>query len=230
MSRREALVSASAVLRESSTWGLHGHVQGGGGLIGQDDRRVVGHGDGDDHPLAHTAGELVRVVLHPPLGVGDPHQLKERHGLGHRLVLVDVLVGLHGLGDLPTHRVDRVEGGHRILEDHGDADAADLGQLLLLETEDLAPCVGDRTGHRGVLCQQAHGRQGGDRFSRSGLADDAQHLLGGEGETDATDGTHRAVAGGEVDHQVVHGHRGVGHVRRAPGSSSGRGPRAGRRR
>src|SRR5699024_19579 len=42
---------------------LDGHVQGGGGLVGDDEAGVTGQGDGDHHSLAHAAGELVGV--HP---------------------------------------------------------------------------------------------------------------------------------------------------------------------
>ena len=31
---------------------------------------------GDNHPLAHPAGELVRVLLHAVLGVGDTDKLQ----------------------------------------------------------------------------------------------------------------------------------------------------------
>ena len=43
--------------------GLDGHVQGGGGLVGDQELRVVAESHGDHDTLAHTAGQLVRVVL-----------------------------------------------------------------------------------------------------------------------------------------------------------------------
>jgi hypothetical protein len=50
---------------------LHGDVERGGRLVGDDHVRVVGHRDGDDHPLAHAAGQLVREVVQPLARVGD---------------------------------------------------------------------------------------------------------------------------------------------------------------
>ncbi len=44
---------------------LHHHIQRRGGLIHDQKLGVEGHGDGDHQPLAHAAGELVRVVLEP---------------------------------------------------------------------------------------------------------------------------------------------------------------------
>ena len=49
--------------------GLDGHIQGGGGLVTDEDLGPAGDGDGDDDPLAHAAGELVRVLLIAALGV-----------------------------------------------------------------------------------------------------------------------------------------------------------------
>ena len=34
----------------------------------------------DHDPLAHAAGELVRVVVHPPRRLGNAHQLKQFYG------------------------------------------------------------------------------------------------------------------------------------------------------
>ena len=41
--------------------GLHGHVERGGRLVGDQQLRVAGDGHGDHRPLAHAAGELVGV-------------------------------------------------------------------------------------------------------------------------------------------------------------------------
>ena len=42
---------------------LNGDVQRGGRLIGDQQRRAAGERHGDHHPLAHAAGELVRIAL-----------------------------------------------------------------------------------------------------------------------------------------------------------------------
>jgi hypothetical protein len=40
-------------------------VQVGGGLVGQDQRRVVGQGPGDGHPLLLAAGQVAGTVAEP---------------------------------------------------------------------------------------------------------------------------------------------------------------------
>ncbi len=69
-------------------------------------------------PLAHAAGHLVRVLLQPPLGLGDPHRLEQRQGEFVGVVLGDVEVLAERLGDLLADLHDRVQRGHRVLEHH----------------------------------------------------------------------------------------------------------------
>ena len=52
---------------------LHGDVERGGRLVGEQQLRAAGEGDGDHHPLAHAARQLVRVLAHPPRRLGDAH-------------------------------------------------------------------------------------------------------------------------------------------------------------
>ena len=51
--------------------GLDGHVQCGGRLVADQQGRLAGQGNGDQRPLPHTAGELVRVLAQPAPGIGD---------------------------------------------------------------------------------------------------------------------------------------------------------------
>ena len=154
------------VLHELEDLGLNGDIQSGGGLIGDEELRVAGQGNGDHHPLAHTAGELVGILLHALLRVRDAAQLQELKGPGHGLLLGGLAVEQDALGDLFAHGVDGVQGGHGLLEDHGDLIAPDLLHLPLRELEqvpalkeDLALDVGRGLG------QQAHGGQRGDALS-----------------------------------------------------------------
>jgi hypothetical protein len=55
---------------------LDGHVQGGGRLVGDQQLRGAGQRDRDHHPLAHPAGELVRVLADAPFGVRDSYLSK----------------------------------------------------------------------------------------------------------------------------------------------------------
>ena len=52
---------------------LNGHIQRGGGLIAEQNFRVARQRNGNDHPLPHSAGEFVGVLLVPQRGVRDAH-------------------------------------------------------------------------------------------------------------------------------------------------------------
>ncbi len=69
--------------------GLHGDVERGGRLVGDQQIRPAGERNGDHHALAHAAGELVRVVFTPPLGRRNAHtrQHLDRSWLASRQLL-----------------------------------------------------------------------------------------------------------------------------------------------
>ena len=86
-------------------------------------------------------------------------------------------MGQDALHDLVLDPVNRVEGGHGLLEDHGDLVAPDglhllfghLGQVLAVE-QDLA--VADPAG----LFDKTHDGEGGDALSGAGLSHYSQDL------------------------------------------------------
>ena len=61
---------------------LHGDVERGGRLVGDQQVRLVGERHGDHHALALAAGQLVRIALEPPgrIGNADLGQQFERCG------------------------------------------------------------------------------------------------------------------------------------------------------
>ena len=78
--------SSCRVLDHLEHLGLDGHVQRGGRLVGDQQLGVERHGHGDHRPLAHAAGELVRVVVDPAVRLRDAHQLEQFHGPGPGLL------------------------------------------------------------------------------------------------------------------------------------------------
>ena len=102
---------------------LDGNVKRGGRLVGDQQARPAGDGDGDHHALAHAAGEAVRVLVDPAAGVGDAHQVEQLDGALARLDARQPAMQHHRLGDLVADRQHGIERGHRSLEDHGDAAA-----------------------------------------------------------------------------------------------------------
>ncbi len=183
--------------------GLDGHIQGGGGLVGDDDLGVVGDGHGDHRALAHTAGELVGERVHPALGVGDADHVEEVDGPFAGDLLVQRLMGLDGLDDLVADGVDGGQRGQRVLEDHADVLAADLRHGGVAEAEQFAPGELDRPGDLGALGEQPEYGHGRDGLSGAGLADDAEHLARTHGVGDAAYGLHVARFAREGDRQIA---------------------------
>jgi deferrochelatase/peroxidase EfeB len=95
------------------------------------------------------------------------------------------------------------------------------------EPHQFAPVQGDRAGHPGVLREQAHDRERGDRLARAGLTDDAQRAARQQVEVDAADRVHPAGLGREGDAQVANRKHREAHARpaeREAGSRASRNP------
>ena len=71
------------VLQQAQVLGLDRHVERGRRLVGDQQARLAGDGDGAGHALADAAAHLVRVGVHAALGIADPHLAQE---LEHALV------------------------------------------------------------------------------------------------------------------------------------------------
>ena len=125
---------------------LHGHVERGRRLVGDQERGLARQRHRDHHPLAHAAAERVRVLGRALFGTRDLHPVEHLDRARPRLLARHVLVAAHGLGDLLAHRERGVERPDRLLEDHGDAGAPDVGQLA------------SRTGRPGRVPRSARGR------------------------------------------------------------------------
>ena len=91
---------------------LNGDIQRRCRLIGDDELGIPRQRYGDDHPLAHATGELVRVLLDADfrLRYSDrPHQLE---GLGKGGLAIEIGIGQYGLNQLLLNGEQRIEGGH----------------------------------------------------------------------------------------------------------------------
>ena len=186
---------------------LYGHVERRGGLVGDDDLGLAGDGDGADHALLHAAADLVRVILDPPVGRRDPHLLQAVDRAPHEraLVLAGVLV-TDRLDQLVADREYRIERGLRILQDHGDALAADLAHLLLGLLEQILAFEPDRAlddAGRGPGLQLQQ-RQRRHRLARARFADDGERLALPQVEAHPIHRLHRAEAAEAVGMEVFH--------------------------
>ena len=184
---------------------LDGHVQGRGGLVGDQQLGVAGQRHGDHDALAHAARHLVRVVVDALFGRGDAHLAQQVDGAFARLLLADLLVGADGFHDLVPNAVHRVERRHGLLEDHGHVVAAQLPVVLFGKPHQvLAFELHLARGHVPRLAQKAHDGQAGHRLARTRFAHDGQDLARIHVEAHVFDGMDDAALDGEVGAEVSH--------------------------
>ena len=136
------------------------------------------------------------------LAHADLEQKLEHALAGARFV--HVAMQLQYLAHLLLDGVQRVERGHRLLEDHGDAVAADRLQLRLGDLQEVAAFKPDLA--RGVgsrrIGKQLQDRQRGHGLARSQFAYECHRLALADAERDAVDRKHLLAAGGEGNRQV----------------------------
>ena len=97
-------------------------VERGGRLVGDQQVGLVGERHGDHHALALAAGELVRIGVEALLGLLQPDQVQQLERAPPRRRPADAAVHDQRLADLPLDGVQRVQRGHRLLEDHARCD------------------------------------------------------------------------------------------------------------
>jgi hypothetical protein len=145
------------------------------------------------------------VVLHPALGRGHPHLLEAGDGPLRERPAAVLVMDLDGLDELVADGEDRVEGGLRVLQDHGDAAAPDAPHLLLGLVEQVLALEADGAldDARGRPGHQPQQRQGGHRLAAARLTHDAEGLALAEGEAHPVHRLHHAPAGEAVGVEVL---------------------------
>ncbi len=173
---------------------LHGHVEGGGWFVGDQQVRRAGHRHRDHRALPLTTGELVRIGAHDRCRIG---QLDAREQLprGRRgLPPAEPSVDAQRLGDLGTDRHDRIQRRRRLLEDHGQAIATEPTKLRFRQCQQIASPVADLAARRKRRWQQSHHGQRRQRLARAGLADQPDALPCAEREGELVHRRHPAHA------------------------------------
>ena len=187
--------------------GLHGHVERGGGFVGNDECGPARHRHGDHGALAHATRELVRVLVHTAFGVGDVDLAQQRDRALRRVGSGHLPMGHLALDHLAADGKHRVERGGRILEHHAHVAPPHLPQGLGPQGRDLDAIELDRALHLGRERQQATDGQRGHTLARPRLAHDAQHFVGIDIEVDAAHRRHRATGTDEGDRQSTYAER-----------------------
>ena len=184
---------------------LHGDVERRGRLVGDQHLGVDGEGDGDHHPLAHPARELVRVVADAGGGPRHLDHLEQLDRPPAGVAAAHAAAGPQGLGDLVAHGVHRVERGEGVLEDHRDVLAGVGAPLLRRQSEQVGAAKAHRApDHLRRGAEQAHHGERADRLPAAGLADDRQRAPGLHRVRQAVDRVEDAVGRAELHGEVGH--------------------------
>lgn len=110
---------------------LNGHVEGGGGFVGDQQLGPGQHRHGDHHPLAFAAGELVRIIFQPGFGTADADPIQTLNNLTARRVAPHAAVQHQHFRQLFFDVVQRIERHHGFLKYHRYLVAAHFAQLRL---------------------------------------------------------------------------------------------------
>ena len=168
---------ARQILHQLEDLRLDGDVERGGRLVGDDELRIAGEPDRDHHALAHAAGELVRILLEPALGVGDADQLQQLERARARAGLVMprwMNSGSMICSPIVRTGLSEVIGSWKIIE----MSRPRTSRISSSESSSrLRPSNRMRPEGRGGVCAARPGRGGGgDRLAAAGFADDGDDL------------------------------------------------------
>ncbi|SAT24098.1 Uncharacterised protein [Klebsiella pneumoniae] len=164
---------------------LNSDVEGRGRLIGNQHLWLAQHCHGDHHPLAHTAGKLVRILLQALLHMTDFDRVQHRADPAAPFTAAQHFVALQRLFQLLAHRHQRIERGHRFLKNHGNRLAAQQLHLPLRQAEQILVIKNNRAAwNLCLLRKQTHDRQRSQRFTAARLAGNAQSFSRPERKAD----------------------------------------------
>ncbi|MCY1296085.1 hypothetical protein D9M70_454550 [compost metagenome] len=207
---------------------LDRHVERRRRFICDQEIRVVGKRHGDHHALTLATRKFMRIAVDAAPRFRDAHELKQFKHARPRLFERAAPMVHDRLGDLAADGIERIERGHRLLEDHCDLRTAHLVQRLWRQAHKLLSAVTRGAGDLTVLGEQAHDAHHRLALAGAGLADDRKRFAGTDVEIDALDRFHRAIRRREVHLEAANGQDGflgICHV----SDPSGRARRAGRR-
>ena len=185
--------------------GLDRHIERCRRLVGDQQLRVARQRHRDHRALAHAARKLVWIRLDPTLRLRDMDAAQHLGRLVHCIAPGQSLVQHDRLGDLSSDRHQRVQRGHRFLEDHRDVVAANglhLAFAQLQEVDALEPDGAADDPPRRVG-DEAQDGQRGDAFAAAALADHAQDLSGAHVVGDSVHRPHHPGGGEEMGLQIV---------------------------
>ena len=184
---------------------LNGDVECCGRLIGDDQLRIAGERDGDNHPLTHATGKLVRILFDAQLRLRDTHRPHQLQCLGKSGFAREVGIGQNGLHQLMLNGEQRVEGGHGVLEDEPDTGTTDGPHLVLaLAGDELAIEIDIATGDAARRAQEIDNGVADGGLAGAGFTDHPDNLTLFDREREILHRGQHPVAGGVLDPQVLY--------------------------
>src|SRR6516225_3035368 len=168
---------------------LNGDVQRRGRLVRDEEIRLVGERHRNHDALPLTTRQLMRITVKPRFGLGNADLGKQFERPLSRHRGADIVVQVQHLADLVLDRVQRIERGHRLLENNRNVVAADAANLVLRQRQQVATVEADAAGGMGGcrIRQQFQDRQRRHRFSGARLANQCHALAAPDLERDAID-------------------------------------------
>ncbi|RMM84563.1 hypothetical protein ALQ75_05434 [Pseudomonas savastanoi pv. glycinea] len=163
------------LLEQQEDLALHGDVQRSGRFVGNQQFRLARQRHGNHHPLALASGQFVRVGFQAFFRLLNADHFQQFDNAFLRFTATDAAMQQQRLAYLSGHAVQRVQRGHRFLENHGNAVATQLAQGALVGTHQLLTPVGDAaSGQRTVVRQQLQDRVRSDGLARAGFTHQRQ--------------------------------------------------------
>src|SRR6202043_222828 len=160
------------------------------------------------HPLAHPAGELMRIVVDAPFWRSNTDTSKHVDGLRPRLGLAGPGVNSQGLGDLMAYGEHRIERTHRLLKDHCDASSAYRAHPPGVARGKIDAIEHDRAVQTGeIVRQQTQDRKPGDGLAATAFADDSDAFSGCDVKVDSARRLPHALRSPEANAKSAHRHQ-----------------------
>ena len=196
---------------------LHRDIESGGGFVADEQFGSGDESHGNHHALAHATGKFVGVGVNPLFRLRYSDLGQGVDGFMQRGFPFNFFMDLQGLGELGGDFEKRIQGGHRVLENHRDPFSPDTAELAVGGLQEIRAIEDRLAGVNFSWRLRDESNQGvtGNGFSRPRLTDDSDSLSFFNRKRNIFDGVNHTVAGVESGSEVLdveewHGGAGVG--------------------
>ena len=138
---------------------LHRHIQRRGRFIRNQQLRLAQQRHRNHNALAHPAGELMRIHIHPFAGFRHFHRVQHPDRFLKSIVRTQTFMQHQHFRQLFADFHVRIERGHRILEDHGNLFRPHFVQRFFFQIENFTPVEHRRAADHTIAGQQSHQRK-----------------------------------------------------------------------